>query len=551
MARSLREGAREFARAPLSRKLAALAEIRARLAARGHELARLGAAAKGIAEGGFGEELLAGAVIIQRYVRLLSESLTQIRERGAPVVGDERIHRLASGEVSVRVMPHSLADRALFMPYSVDVRLAADVDAADLRSAQASFYRRAEPAGAVVAVLGGGNVASIPALDLLHECFVAGRACVLKMSPVNAYLGPAFEHIFAPLSELGGLAIVYGGADTGRALLASAHVDHVHMTGSIETHDAIVWGPAGAERAERLRNNQPLLQKGITSELGNISPVVVTPGPYSERELSDVAESIAGMLFNNASFNCNGAKLLVLPKHLVEAFTSRLEALFTAQPPRAAYYPGATARFAALTAKGTPGRVWSAPSGAGQLPWTLLTGLTPGSRAESFQLEPFCPLLSVVELEEREPQAFLARAVRFLNDEVWGTLNAMLVVPSAWEGDPSVEAAVTRAVDELRYGTVAVNYWPAIGYGTGTPPWGGHPSASLQDAQSGIGFVHNALMLEHIRKVVLRGPLRSFPKQFYYPSHRYLEQLARGLFDFESTGNVLRLLRTGVYGLRG
>lgn len=229
----MREGAREFARAPLSRKLAALAEIRARLAARGHELARLGAAAKGIAEGGFGEELLAGAVIIQRYVRLLSESLTQIRERGAPVVGDERIHRLASGEVSVRVMPHSLADRALFMPYSVDVRLAADVDAADLRSAQASFYRGAEPEGAVVAVLGGGNVASIPALDLLHECFVAGRACVLKMSPVNAYLGPAFEHIFAPLSELGGLAIVYGGADTGRALLASSHVDHVHMTGSI------------------------------------------------------------------------------------------------------------------------------------------------------------------------------------------------------------------------------------------------------------------------------------------------------------------------------
>jgi acyl-CoA reductase-like NAD-dependent aldehyde dehydrogenase len=545
--------AREFARAPVSRKIAALREVRARLSARGHELAHLGATAKGIAgrPGGFGEELLAGAVIIQRYVRLLIESLEQIRERGAPLVSDERVQRLDNGEVSVRVMPHSLADHALFMPYTIDVRLAAEVDAGDLRRAQASFYHDTAPEGAVVAVLGGGNVASIPALDLLHECFVAGRTTVLKMSPVNAYLGPVFEHIFAPISELGGLAIVYGGVDAGRALLGSSHVDHVHLTGSLETHDAIVWGPPGAERAERQRRGQPLLQKTVTSELGNISPVVVTPGHYSERELSDVAENIAGMFFNNASFNCNGAKLLVVPKHLAQGLTSRLEALFTAQPARPAYYPGAVARYAALTAKGTPGRVWSAAAGEGELPWTLLTGLTPGSGAESFQVEPFCPLLSVVELDEREPEAFLAAAVRFLNEEVWGTLNAMLFVPRDSEGEPSVQAAVNRAVDELRYGTVAVNYWPAIGYGTGTPPWGGYPGATLADAQSGIGFVHNALMLEHVRKVVLRGPLRSFPKQFYYPGHRRAEAMARALFDFESTGSVPALLRTAIHGMRG
>ena len=550
----VRETARDFARAPLSRKIAALAEVRARLRARGHELARLGSAAKGIAErpDGFGEELLAGAVIIQRYVRLLGESLTQIRERGAPLLGDERVRRLANGEVAVRVMPHSLPDRLLFMPYAIDVRLASAVDAADVGSAQASFYRTASAAeGSVSAVLGAGNVASIPALDLLHECFVAGRACVLKMSPVNQYLGPAFEHIFEPIARLGGLAIVYGGAEVGKALLASPHVDHVHMTGSIETHDAIVWGPEGPARAERMRRGDPLLKKSISSELGNISPVVVLPGPYSERELSDVAESVAGMLFNNASFNCNAAKLLVLPRHLVEPVTSRLEQLFAAQAARVAYYPGAVARYAALTGKDAPGQVWRAPAGAGQLPWTLLTGLTPDSDAESFQLEPFCPLLSVVEIDENEPEAFLARAVPFLNDKVWGTLNAMLVVPNELEGDPSVEGVLARAIDELRYGTVAVNYWPAIGYGTGTPPWGGHPSATLQDAQSGIGFVHNALMLEQIQKVVLRGPWRSFPKQFYYPSYKKLEPVARALFDFESTGNWLPLLRAGWFGVRG
>ncbi|HYQ18480.1 MAG TPA: aldehyde dehydrogenase family protein, partial [Polyangiaceae bacterium] len=285
----MRDTARDFARASLSRKIAALSEVRARLHTHGHLLARLGAAAKGLSgERGFGEELLAGAVIIQRYVRLLLESLSQIRERGAPLLTDERVRRLPSGEVAVKVMPHTLADRLLFMPYSIDVRLGRSVDSADVRSAQAGFYREQAPEGCVSAVLGAGNVASIPALDLLHECFVMGRACVLKMSPVNAYLGPAFEHIFAPISELGGLAIVYGGAEAGKALLGSPHVGHVHMTGSIETHDAIVWGPIGAERLERQRRGRPLLEKSITSELGNISPVVVVPGDYSERELSDV-----------------------------------------------------------------------------------------------------------------------------------------------------------------------------------------------------------------------------------------------------------------------
>ncbi|MES1188512.1 MAG: hypothetical protein ABUL60_32145, partial [Myxococcales bacterium] len=77
MAQRTRDTARDFARAPLSRKLLALHEARARLRTHGHELAKLGATAKGIAarRNGFAEELMAGAVIIQRYLRLLTESL--------------------------------------------------------------------------------------------------------------------------------------------------------------------------------------------------------------------------------------------------------------------------------------------------------------------------------------------------------------------------------------------------------------------------------------------------------------------------------------------
>jgi hypothetical protein len=53
-----------------------------------------------------------------------------------------------------------------------------------------------------------------------------------------------------------------------------------------------------------------------------------------------------------------------------------------------------------------------------------------------------------------------------------------------------------------------------------TPPWGGHPSSTLTDIQSGCGWVHNTPMLEGIEKAVLRHPLTARPKPTYFPSHR-------------------------------
>ena len=87
--------------------------------------------------------------------------------------------------------------------------------------------------------------------------------------------------------------------------------DAVHVTGSADTHDAIVWGPQGEERRRRLAENDPLLTKPITSELGNVTPWIVVPGEYSERELQFQAENVAAMIANNASFNCIAAKMIV------------------------------------------------------------------------------------------------------------------------------------------------------------------------------------------------------------------------------------------------
>jgi acyl-CoA reductase-like NAD-dependent aldehyde dehydrogenase len=394
-------------------------------------------------------------------------------------------------------------------------------------------------------------VASIPVLDVMYKSFVEGAVCLLKMSPVNAYLGPHFELALAPLIARGFLRIVYGGSDVGAYLAAHSAIAELHITGSAETHDRIVWGEAGPERDARKKAGTPLFQKPVTSELGNISPVLIVPAKYSAAELTTMARGIAGMVVQNASFNCNAAKMLVTPRGFAQraALLERLQAELARVPPRLAYYPGAASRYASLTQSAEHvTRVGDAR--AGQLPWTLITELDPDANAPEFTVEPFCSILSEVSVGSADPLEFLASATEFANDRLWGTLNAMLYVSPTTERDGTLSAALERSIADLRYGTIAVNQWPASAYALGTSPWGGHPSATLADVQSGLGWVHNSLLLEHVEKTVQRGPLRAFPAPPYFPGHRSLQHLGRALANFEASPNARDFARVGYFALR-
>jgi aldehyde dehydrogenase (NAD(P)+) len=110
--------------------------------------------------------------------------------------------------------------------------------------------------------------------------------------------------------------------------------------------------------------------------------------------------------------------------------------------------------------------------------------------------------------------------------------------------------AVDRALVNLRYGTVSVNAWPAVGYGLGAPVWGGAPGATLADAQSGLGWGHNALLLDSVHKVVLRAPLLAFPDPFWCPGHRRLRELGRAISEHEASPRPLTAARAAWAGLR-
>jgi aldehyde dehydrogenase (NAD(P)+) len=547
----LRAGAERFARESLSKKIAWLYQMRQRVARAAERWAALTCehqrldAALAIA----GEAWMLGPLPTLRLLRLLAATLGDIERHGSPQL-PETPRPLPSGQLALRVFPVTLADRAMLPGVHAEVRITPGANGE--LPPPASFYRQENPPGRVAVVLGAGNVSSIPVLDTLHKLFVEGQVVLLKLNPVNEYLGPLFAEVLKPLIDQGYLAIAYGGAEVGQQLCRHPLVDEIHITGSDRTHDAIVWGEDQTERDRRRQLSEPLLDKRITSELGNISPVIVVPGPYTDRQFEAMAESIAGMVTHNASFNCVAAKMLVLPRGWSgsERLVAAIGRIFDAVPTRYAYYPGAIERYRALT-RGVTVQTHGA-SGEGRLPWTIVRGLDEREpNTLHFRMEPFCSILSVVELEGTEEAAFLARATEFCNQTLWGTLNAMLFVAPERLEDPGFAPQVELSVQALRYGALAINQWSAVAYVLGTTPWGGHPSTTWSDIQSGQGWVHNSFMLEGVEKCVLRGPLVSPFRAPWSPLHRTCRSEMRELCAFEAEPSLWRLSKAGYYAVRG
>jgi hypothetical protein len=165
-----------------------------------------------------------------------------------------------------------------------EVWMRPDQTAEAVREGQARAYRRPSGEGAIGLVLGAGNLGSLITGDVFHHLFVERQVTLLKLNPVNAYLRPFIERGLRALIRRGFLAVVEGGATEGAYLAHHLLVSTVHMTGSDRTYDALVFG-SGTEGVQRKAAGTPLLTKPVTAELGNISPVIVVPGPWRQSDL--------------------------------------------------------------------------------------------------------------------------------------------------------------------------------------------------------------------------------------------------------------------------
>lgn len=552
----LSEQAPVFARLSAGERASLLRACVPRLAQVAPEWVAAACQAKGLRLDGpeSSEEWLGGPMVTMRALRLYLRSLDDIQSAGRPRLLPGAVRTAADGRLEITVLPGDGFDKALSAGFTGTLRMQPGLTEAKVREAQASHYHSGDKgrSGAVSLILGAGNVASIPPADALYKLLHEGKVCLIKLNPVNEYLGPFYERAFQPLVERGFIRFAYGGADVGSYLTYHQQIADVHITGSDRTHDLIVWGPPGPERERRMAENDPLLKKEITSELGCVTPVMIAPAEFSREELRFIAENIATQVVNNASFNCNAAKVLVMSEGWAqrEALWSELRDILQGLSPRRAYYPGARARFEQLTA-GREKIMRLGRESQTELPWTLIRGLDPKSNDPLFTTEPFCSLLSEVVLPERDPAAFIRAAARFSNDRLWGTLSCGMIVHPRLEQSAEVRAALAAAIDELRYGVIGINHWPGVAYGSMLLPWGGHVSATLKDVQSGIGYVHNTQMLEGVEKSVLRGPLMVKPKPPWFVTHKNAHMVAERMVGFEASPGWLKVPGVALAAMRG
>lgn len=540
----LRDGARRFARLSIDERIALAHSMQQGYVKVAGRSVAAGCKAKGIVMGTplEAEEWATGPLGIIRQLRLIRGSLESIRDTGNTRVG--KVQHGQDGRLSVQVFPAGPIDGMLFKDVRVDVRMQSGVTEETLATSRARFYKQAGHEGRVVMVLGAGNVAAIPAMDVITKMFNEGKVCILKMHPVNAYVGPFIEEAFKEAIDRDFLAVVYGGIDVGEYLTRHAGVDEIHITGSDKTYNAIVWGPPGPEQAERIGRGRPVLNKPITAELGNVSPVIIVPGPYTDKELAFQAEDLAGAFSCNAAFLCCVPVVVLTQRSWAQrdAFFGHLERVLQSLPPRSAYYPGAGERWTKTT-RGRTGMKTCGTPATGRTRWALLRNLQATDVSEPlFRNEPFCSVLAEVVIDAADPAAFLERAITFANERLWGTLTAHLIVHPSTGNDGKMKEKVERAITDLRYGTVSVNSsFSGMSFVFGTPPWGAYPGSTATDIQSGTGWVHNTAMLENIEKVVARFPLTAFPKPAHFPSHKTAHILMRKLVALEETGGWMRV----------
>jgi acyl-CoA reductase-like NAD-dependent aldehyde dehydrogenase len=453
-----------------------------------------------------GEEWISGPWAVLGYASALARTLERL-EAGTDVLAGFPTRTTATGQLAIKVLPHTVYDRLLLNGFRAEIWMAPGMTEARVRETAGLGERNPKQTRGTALVLGAGNIFSIAPLDTIYQLYAENRVAVLKLNPVTDPLKPVFEKIFAPFIDLGVVEILAGGVEIGGALAYHPRISAVHITGSEQTHDAIVWGPGEPGQTAKAAGARKLT-KPITSELGGVAPVIVVPGEWSRADLRFQARHVATQRLHNAGSNCIAAQIVIVSSDWAQkgAFLAELRTALAGAHERPSWYPGSADRVrdarerhpsTAEAVGGTPAR-------------TLLTGLDLHDAAESaFETEYFAPVLGVAELPGTGEE-YLTAAVTAANDRLHGTLGANLIIHPGTRR--ALGEAFERQVAALRYGTIGINAWTGVGYLTADATWGAFPGHTLEDVQSGIGVVHNALLLEDPERTVVEGPFRPAPR---------------------------------------
>lgn len=540
--RTLKDHQREWATYPITGRIKLLEQVQANIVEYLDQWAQEDLKARHIPEG-HPETLVSfrspGLVGIAN--RNYLETLKQIKSNGGyrPYVKA----RQRGNRVIIDSFPKNFTDKLVYHGVRAEIWLKSGTKLKDLPSYQASSYKTKDDIGGISFISAAGNVSAAVFADLYQKLIMEKHVCIIKTHPVLEYMGDILSKVLAPFIEAGFVRIVTGGTSVGKYLSEHPLVRDIAFTGSDKTFDAIVYG-LGDEGQINKQKDLRLNDKPIACELGNITPVIVVPGDWTETELDYQAKNIFLMLANNNGYACVAARMLVLPKKWDKSaiLLQKLEDMFINSVQPVNYYPGTEETFKDAKQIYPEADVFGNINKE-QQPFIFAKNLNANKNEIAFRREFWATFMGQTYINGKDDGEYLANAVKFANEKLWGTLAAVIIIDPKTQKELTQNGTFQRAIEDLQYGTIVTNAYPGLSLTLGTNPWGGYPGSSYQDIQSGNTFTLNPFLLDNIEKSVVYAPFCKLPLPSWKPSHKALPQLARAFTMYLIQGGFTAFLR--------
>ena len=439
---------------------------------------------------------------------------------------------------SYKVFPNKFIETLTFPLLNAEIRFNKSMTLKQIKEFR-GFNQRIGSTDNVTLVLGAGNVSSIPFLDTLFHLVAKRSSILLKLNPVNDYLLPVFEKVFEEFIDRGFVSVVKGNLDTSKYLTNHRSIDSIHLTGSNITYENIVYNRTLTDKERSLSNLIKSNKKPIFSELGNVTPIIIHPGKWSNSELKFQARKIATAKLNNSGFNCIAAQVVVLPKgwRSTEKFKKYIKYYLNKIGDTTSYYPGAKDSLDKLR-KNTNYELVNEASCSTPF---MIANL---DFEEEYAIsEVWNSTLYFKELEYSDNDSFADISINYVNNDLWGNLGASVLIKGSKK--KINKHIVDKYKDNLNYGTVAINEWSAIAFIIPTMPWGGYPGNKDNDIQSGQGYVHNAYFFESPLKGIVETKFRfsRFIDPPWFVSNKKAHRLFKNLTYYQANNSKINFIK--------
>ena len=440
---------------------------------------------------------------------------------------------------SYKAFPTKNIEKLLFPFLEGEVRFGKNLNFDQINEYRGFANRFKNNKPRITLVLGAGNVSSIPVLDALFHMIAYKSVIYLKLNPVNDYLLPIFTQVFEPFISRGYMIVTEGDMEASKYLTQHDGIHQTHLTGSNYTYENIVYGRTLNDKERSLKTLPKINKKPITSELGNVTPIIVHPGNWSRSEIKHQAKKIVTAKLNNSGFNCIAAQVIVLPKDWKHTQKLKDEIIYYLKKvgDTTSYYPGASENLNELIESNNYEQINNLSCSTPFLVSDL------DLEKEYANKEVWSTALYFKEIPFTSYEDFALNSIDYVNNELWGNLGVTVLIKN--HKKKTNQSILDTYVEELRYGTVAINEWSALGFVIPTMPWGGYPGNKDNDIQSGQGYVHNSLLFESPQKGVVYSKFRLSPiiDPPWFVTNKKAHRIFKNLTYYQATNSKINLIK--------